>query len=737
MPKKYNTRSSTSKTKKDSRNNKRDASSSSNNSDHEEKQTLIDKELEIAKTVYSNSDTEKQEKVDNKHMEDKARSLKRNRTSGVEDKDSHMFDNTNEDKQISSPSNNKHQDTTEDNSLNGSIHKPNSTLSEKQLGKLPVTPENGSRDSGKKKDDQVPQIDQNSDDLRFNSDNEFQDYTGAKSYDLFTVLTYDQSKNKDHVKENLKKIFNNFDNFIGIRGIYATSHIHYAIIQLKDQIDQQALDDVSKSIGNYKPKFHIFTPENLDKHVNEALVERSKRTIKLVDLDSRLSYESIIQSMNKIGQIESLQEIKKSINNKSNINQPINKRKIFFKQMYVTFKSIQTVTKILNEPLYAIEIENTVARILPWDTTTQEFKNRTGYSFKITGLPVDVTPRDLTPLIRKLQGWSCTIMPKLVPQQRTKIAYTYVNKETYSDTIRKFEIFGTTVFAIPNHIKKRCCNICGDPRHILTNCPKHFNNSNDLKSSQKILIHSNNPYRPRYNIPTNEMNTKNNMDVNNNNAKLDAIEKFKAILSWSYNVNLETKRTKSISGKSNKSNNTRNNNQSRRPYINNSQPTNIKDNINKDLQIKIDKLEKEILILKKENQSLKDEIHGIRTNFIPETIKSAVRIELNEIANEFNQSNNVKPSDKQRSHSTSSIYSTTHRAHYVADADTEISSQNNTIITTEYINPNYSKNPPRSHIRNNEEVGSIIDGSLPPPTSSNNNKTQTSYLGRLNPFNYN
>jgi len=718
---------------------KRSASSSSTRSKSDtEKTTMTDEE--IIRETYSPSEPEI---VDTRHIEEKSRSLKRNRVSGVQDKDLNMLENntlsnnSNNKETFQMPANNKEFNATLNTSLDKSIHNPglndkNSKGKEKEI----------SRDTNKQLDHQDTQIKNNNDDqtktpedLTLNSEDEFKDYRGAESYDLFTLLTYAQSRNKDTTKENLKKIFNKLDNFIGVRGIYEQSFIHYAVIKLSSKIDQNSLDNVTKSQGNIKFKFHILNTENLNKEISHAFHERCTRTIKIVDIDSRLPNDSIIQSVTNIGQIESLQEIKKPNTPRSRDN---NKRRStsFFKQMYVVFKEQQAVNNIMNKKIYSIQIENTTARILPWDTNSQEFKERTAHSYKITGLPVDVTIWDLKPLIKKLNGWSCTIMPKYVPQQSTKVAYTYVSNENYMDVIKKFNIFGTKVFVIPNHIKRTCCTICGDPTHNFNNCQKCTQQENGFKYAPKVLIHTQNTYRPKYTYDK-KVTSPNSMEIDKKNNQQEAMDKLISILRWSSNVSLETNKNKpkSISGRSTKSNNNQRNNNANSSSNYNQQLSQSDKNTIKELQQKILKLEQNVSELKKDNEKLNTTIHDLKTNFIPENLRTSVRLEINEIANELKPSQ--KP-NKSRSFSfndkpSSSIYEP-YRGKYSNDADNDsisVSGQTDTetIKTAEIINPNNKYNT-----NNDEELGSVIDGTLPTTSFDNNNSINKRSL--FNIFNY-
>jgi hypothetical protein len=145
------------------------------------------------------------------------------------------------------------------------------------------------------------------------------------------------------------------------------------------------------------------------------------------------------------------------------------------------------------------------------------------------------------------------------------------------------------------------------------------------------------------------------------------------------------------------------------------------------------KLEQNISELKKDNEMLNKTIHEMKSEVIPETIKTAVRLEINEIANELkpSQQPNKPRSFSFNNQSSSSVYNP-YREKFSNDADDSISvsgqTESTTIKTAEIINPNNKFNT-----NEDEELGSIIDGSVL-PTSSNNHSDNKRSL--FNIFNY-
>ncbi|GBC11029.1 uncharacterized protein OCT59_025792 [Rhizophagus irregularis] len=190
-------------------------------------------------------------------------------------------------------------------------------------------------------------------------------------------------------------------------------------------------------------------------------------------------------------------EIKKpprKISNRSTRGRPIF-IKPAYKQLIVRFDKQAAYDYFMNENYWSLEIENFVVRILPGNPDDPEYKKRTSHYFKITGLPLNSTAKDIEPLIKHVYGRTCTFT-QTTKYSTMKNAYIYVSPNNYpTDAINGasslFE--GYNLHVLPGHLSLKTCNTCGSPLHEAKNCDdKNFDiDQNNRKIFKKRFINRN------------------------------------------------------------------------------------------------------------------------------------------------------------------------------------------------------------------------------------------------------
>src|SRR5207244_13497381 len=81
-----------------------------------------------------------------------------------------------------------------------------------------------------------------------------------------------------------------------------------------------------------------------------------------------------------------------------------------FKQLYVTFKSENTLEKIfVTKDIWSLHIQEYAARILPVNTKSDIYKERSDFCYKFTGVPLNCNFYDLERILKKLQARACVI----------------------------------------------------------------------------------------------------------------------------------------------------------------------------------------------------------------------------------------------------------------------------------------------------------------------------------------
>src|SRR5207237_280546 len=76
--------------------------------------------------------------------------------------------------------------------------------------------------------------------------------------------------------------------------------------------------------------------------------------------------------------------------------------KPIYKQIVVTFLDEKTAQDIfVNKNIWSLYIQEFAAKILPIDTESKIFKNRSSFTYRLTGLPVNCRYKDLEPILSK------------------------------------------------------------------------------------------------------------------------------------------------------------------------------------------------------------------------------------------------------------------------------------------------------------------------------------------------
>ncbi|PKK69008.1 hypothetical protein RhiirC2_749122, partial [Rhizophagus irregularis] len=88
----------------------------------------------------------------------------------------------------------------------------------------------------------------------------------------------------------------------------------------------------------------------------------------------------------------------------------------------------------MKENYWSLKIKNFVIRILPGNPDDPEYKKRTSHYFKITGLPLNTTAKDIEPLIKHVYGRTCTFT-QTTKSSTMKNAYIYVSPDNYPENV--------------------------------------------------------------------------------------------------------------------------------------------------------------------------------------------------------------------------------------------------------------------------------------------------------------
>ncbi|PKK65251.1 hypothetical protein RhiirC2_786426 [Rhizophagus irregularis] len=118
-----------------------------------------------------------------------------------------------------------------------------------------------------------------------------------------------------------------------------------------------------------------------------------------------------------------------------------------YKQLIVRFQKQSGYDYFMQENYWSMEIENFIIRILPGNPEDPEYKKCTSHFYKLTGLPLNTTARDIEPIIKHLHGRTCTFT-QTSKYATMKNAYVYVDPKNYPDIVTNAP---TLSFSNPNN----------------------------------------------------------------------------------------------------------------------------------------------------------------------------------------------------------------------------------------------------------------------------------------------
>lgn len=302
-----------------------------------------------------------------------------------------------------------------------------------------------------------------------------ENFQGQQEFYSFIPITYFKPPHDiNNIKSYINQAFITQQSFGGIAEVQYISNIPVFVLRFYNKSDRDAWNDTKH--GTLKVTIHDYTQENLNEVFKTIVTNKKSRTIKVVDVPSTYNVDIIISKLSQFGNISNHNEKTKTTRPHPQSNNPPQSRPARFKHVIVEFTNISSVNKIIKNDIWSLELENFTARILPSDINSPEYAKRTAKCYKITGLPVNANARDLSPILHKINGKTCTI-PFHNQRQITKSAFVYLHEKDFSDKISTISCFDKTIYISPVDIQT--CTVCGNPKHNFQQCdliPKEESN---------------------------------------------------------------------------------------------------------------------------------------------------------------------------------------------------------------------------------------------------------------------
>ncbi|RIA82001.1 hypothetical protein C1645_744101 [Glomus cerebriforme] len=382
--------------------------------------------------------------------------------------------------------------------------------------------------------------DQNSDILDIS---DVQLNTNHRQYISFSPLNSFKHKSLTQLKSSIRHVLNKKFNkdFAGILPIQNFKGVKIVKILFNNKQIRDSINDIN--IAELNVKFHTYDQINLNRIVEPFLETKRLNTIRVVDIPQHIDNKNILEFIiDELGPINSFEEIIKSQprdQNRTSTNYN-HTRKPNFKQLKVEFSSRKSIENIMSNDIWALPYEDFTLRILPNETQADEFKRRTTYCYKITGIPVTATIGNIEPLLTKLNARTCTFT-NFHQKRLTKSAYIYVEPQNYINHNRKMKFDSSSIYVL--HPKTPTCTVCGSPSHQYNSCNRseqlskavqHFHRQEflsmeDLNKKFNNIIKRPNKFQPSMEEPSHKSHSNQRKyqleynTINNNNPQISEL----------------------------------------------------------------------------------------------------------------------------------------------------------------------------------------------------------------------
>ncbi|PKY51826.1 hypothetical protein RhiirA4_469089 [Rhizophagus irregularis] len=296
----------------------------------------------------------------------------------------------------------------------------------------------------------------------------------------------------------LKSAFINDTNAFRFECNSLSTYRYFTIIfRTRDSLDQY-IRDSPPSLKNVK--IYELTNNAINTLIEQKFNNLDNAVIKILDIPYQYDIKMLLKHLaNKTkSAILDHKEIKKpprKLPNRNRQGKPIFIN-LTYKQLLVRFQKQSAFDYFMQGDHWNLEIENFLIRILPGNPENPEYIKRTKSYYKITGLPLNTTARDIEPIIKHLYGRTCTFT-QTSKYSTMKNAYIYVDPANYPDNITNAvhtPFNGYKIYIYPHTITTKTCNICGITSHPTDKCDdKNFIlDKNNRKIFTKRIIKRNN-----------------------------------------------------------------------------------------------------------------------------------------------------------------------------------------------------------------------------------------------------
>ncbi|CAB4435336.1 unnamed protein product [Rhizophagus irregularis] len=308
----------------------------------------------------------------------------------------------------------------------------------------------------------------------------FKNYNSRSNteYVLFFMKDiFDKEKSNNEILNDLKNAFLTEHDIISYRPVKRATLEFFTILVGSEEAFNRLKEKPVPLLNNAAPQ--IFSNEKIDDLIKYNIENLKARSINLLNVPINYDINLLIKHIANFTR-SAIDSYKEYIpNRRTNIrNLPPKMRFQYktpaYKKVTLTFSKASAVEYLLSQHKWGILIENFLIRINPLDENIANFKERTTPTYIVTGIPLNATVLDLSPLTDHLKARSIEFLPtKSVSLHKVANIYCNTNDQdfvAYNKFNTCFEEFKLHIYPAESFNLNDTCGYCGQDGHNIYHC---------------------------------------------------------------------------------------------------------------------------------------------------------------------------------------------------------------------------------------------------------------------------
>ncbi|CAB4422059.1 unnamed protein product [Rhizophagus irregularis] len=308
----------------------------------------------------------------------------------------------------------------------------------------------------------------------------FKDYNSRSNteYVLFFMKNiFDKEKSNNEILNDLKNAFLTEHDIISYRPVKRATIEFFTILVGSEETFNRLKEKPVPLLNNAAPQ--IFSNEKIDDLIRCNIENLKSRSVNLLNVPINYDINLLIKHIANFTS-SAIESYKEYIPNKRNNIRNLPPKIRFqyktpaYKKVTLTFNKASAVEYLLSQHKWGILIENFLIRINPLDESKANFKERTTPTYVVTGIPLNATVLDLSPLTDHLKARSIEFLPtKSVSLHKVANVYCNTNDQdftAYNKFNTFFDEFKLHIYPAESFNLNDTCGYCGLDGHNIFHC---------------------------------------------------------------------------------------------------------------------------------------------------------------------------------------------------------------------------------------------------------------------------